>query len=260
MPRSRKLKIRAENVAHMLRIRGCVLTRDVVAMGFTWSQAKYTLKYLASVGRAVHIPIDRVSMWCCRSSALKHLYRLRRTLHAALCAAGVRFVTPRKALKILADNKTAAKIFSRYISLDPKDTAVKFFINGLLALTYGGPVYSGRKPVYVVVCNRKKLPPLHIYVEEGRRQYVMLTVKIEQEMLEALLRLAVAKGVLVSELVIYAVRRLLNRAVTKPYRTIVIKLDAQLRQDLIKAARALGVSTSELVRRAVKRLLERYKS
>jgi Arc/MetJ-type ribon-helix-helix transcriptional regulator len=261
---SKKLRIRAEEVAHLLRIRGCILTRDVTAMGFTSSQAKHTLKHLASVGRAVYIVINGVSIWCYSGdSAAKHLHRLRRTLHSALCRAGARFVTPRKALRILLSDEKASGIFSRYIRLSPKDTAVNHLIGGLLTLTYGDPVFyrAVRRPVYVVICSRKKLPPLY-NVEEGRRLHAKLTVKVEPEMLEELLKLAMAKGASISELVIYAVSQLLKKykAVTKPYQTTSIKLDAELKRDLMKAAKTLGVSTSELVRIAVKRLLERYKT
>jgi hypothetical protein len=160
---SRKLKIRAEEVVHLLRIRGCVLTRDVVDMGFTWGQAKYTLKHLVSAGRAVHILINGVSIWCySRNSAVKHLYRLRRALHSALCRAGARFVAPRKALRILLSDEKASGIFSRYIRLSREDTAVKHLISGLLTLTYGNPVYHRKRPVYAVDCSRKKLPPLRL--------------------------------------------------------------------------------------------------
>jgi hypothetical protein len=160
---SKKLRIRAEEVVHLLRIRGCILTRDVTAMGFTSSQAKHTLKYLASVGRAVHILLNGVSILCyIIISAEKHLHRLRRALHSALCRAGARFVTPRKALRILLSDEKASGIFSRYIRLSREDTAVKHLISGLLTLTYGNPVYHRKRPVYAVDCNRKKLPPLRL--------------------------------------------------------------------------------------------------
>jgi hypothetical protein len=156
---SRKLRIRAEELARLLRIRGCVMVRDVVAMGFTSSQAWHTLKHLASAGRAVRVSINGVTMWCYSgNSAVRHILRLRRTLHEALCGAGVRFVRPRKALRVLIRDRKASRIFSRYISLKP-DTAVMHLISGLLALTYD--VMYKRRPVYVVIC-RKKLPPLRL--------------------------------------------------------------------------------------------------
>jgi hypothetical protein len=152
---SRKLRIRAEEVAHLLRIRGCVLTRDVVAMGFTPSQARHTLKYLASAGCAAHVNIGGVSMWCySRHSVARHIHRLRRALHEALCRAYVRYTTPRRAVKILLSDEKARRIFSRYVALSPKDTAVKRLVGGLLALTYDVVASSKRRRVYAVDCGR----------------------------------------------------------------------------------------------------------
>jgi len=174
MPRgiSKKVKIRAEEVAHLLRVRGCILTRDVVALGFSESQAKHVLLHLASQGRVVHAVVGRISVWCYSGgSAKKHISRLRRALHTALCAAKVRFATPKKAFEIIEANKATAKLFSRYVRLDSKDVATVQLINGLLELTYGKPAFirnRGRTPVYVVSCGKKKLPLLRIDVSERR--------------------------------------------------------------------------------------------
>jgi hypothetical protein len=227
---SKKLRIRAEEVAHMLRVRGCVMVRDVVAMGFTSAQARYTLEYLTSAGRAVRVSINGVAMWCYSgNSAARHIHRLRRALHEALCRAGVRFATPRKALRVLMSDRKTSKIFSRYVGLKPSDTAVKdtaviHLISGLLALAYDVVFYK-RRPVYAVVC-RKKLPPFRL--EGGASTHVKLIVLKK------------------------------HKAAAKPYRTISIKLDAQLKRDLMQTARALGISVSKLVRLAVALLLERY--
>jgi hypothetical protein len=152
---SRKLRIRIDVVAHILRIRGCVLTRDVVAMGFTPSQARHALKYLASAGRAAHVDIGGVSLWCySAASAVRHIERLRRALHEALCAARVRYASPGRAVKIIRGNAAAAELFSRYVSLSIKDTAALKFVSGLLQLAYGDPY--GTKPVYAVNCGTRR--------------------------------------------------------------------------------------------------------
>jgi hypothetical protein len=186
MPRgtSKKVKIRAEEVAHLLRSRGCILTRDVVALGFSESQAKHVLMYLASQGRAVHVVVGRISVWCYSGgSAKKHINRLRRALHAALCAAKVRFASPKKVFEIIEADKAVAKLFSRYVRLDSKDVATLQLINGFLELTYGKPTFirnRGRTPVYMVSCGKKKLPPLRIDVS-GRRSPASELVKLTVE-------------------------------------------------------------------------------
>ncbi|MFZ8808373.1 MAG: winged-helix domain-containing protein [Pyrobaculum sp.] len=156
---SKKVRTRTEEVAHLLLVRGCVLTRDAVAaLGLTRSQVEYVLRQLASNGRAARIMLGQLSVWCYSgNSAAKFINKLRRALHTALCRANVKFVEPRKALKIALSDENASKLFTRYVSLDAVSSS---FINSLLALTYGDPVYYKRtKPMYMVTCG-EKLPPL----------------------------------------------------------------------------------------------------
>jgi hypothetical protein len=156
---SKKLRARAEEVAELLRLRGCVLTRDVVAVGFTYKQAEYVLRYLASNGRAAHVKLGQLALWCySANSVVKFINRLRRALHAALCSLNVKFAGPRKALKIVLSDERASKLFTRYVKLDAVSLS---FVNNLLTLTYGAPAFYRRRPVYVVTC-RKKLPPLRL--------------------------------------------------------------------------------------------------
>ena len=256
---SRKLRIRSEVVAHLLRVRGCVLTRDVANLGFTEKQAEYTLRHLASDGRAAHLLICGVSLWCySEESAVRHIRRLMRALHGALCSAGVRYATPKKAVGILLSDKKAGSIFTRYVILDVRNTATRRLITGLLALAYGGPAYykaAGNTPVFAAACGKKRLPPLRL--DALRRQgHEVLTIKVDAGV-EALPRPAAAKDVSASEPAALSERR---KAAAKPYRSIAVKVDPQLRRDLKKAAEAMGVSTSELVRRAIKHLLERHKT
>jgi len=162
MPRrtSKKVRIRAEEVAHLLRVRGCVLTRDVTAVGFSATQAKYVLLYLVSNGRAAHVKLGQLALWCYSvNSVTKFINKLRRALHDALCRANVKFVGPRKALKIVLSDERASKLFTRYVNLDAVSLS---FVNSLLALTYGDPAFYKRKrPTYVVACG-KRLPPLRL--------------------------------------------------------------------------------------------------
>jgi hypothetical protein len=157
---SKKLRVRAEEVAELLRLRGCVLTRDVAAVGFTYRQAEYVLRYLVSNGRAAHVKLGQLALWCYSvNSVVKFVNKLRRALHAALCRVNVKFAGPRKALRIVLSDERASKLFTRYVNLDAVSLS---FVNSLLALTYGDPVFYGRRPIYVVICNRKKLPPLRL--------------------------------------------------------------------------------------------------
>ncbi len=258
MPRglTRKLKIRAAVVAELLRSRGCVLTRDVVAVGFSAKQAEYTLRFLVSEGWAAHVAIGGVSLWCySAASAFKHVKRLSHLLHEALCRANVKFASPGRAVKIIAQDKAAAKLFSRYVVLSARNATTLKLISGLLSLAYGDVVGLA----YVVDCSRKRLPPLRLHAAAGgRRRYEHVTVEVEEELKDALLRLAAAKGMTVSELAVYAVRRLLRKY--KNYRDIKVAVDAELYRDVEKAAELFGISMSALTRWALERLLAKYKA
>ncbi len=207
---SKKVKIRAAEVAYLLRIRGCVTTRAVVELGFTKTQAEAALRYLAASGRAVRVGVGRVAVWCySEKSAARHMARLRRALHRLICAAKLKYVSPIDVLEIITGDKEARRLFTRYIKLSVKDTAALHFLSGLLTFVYGEPVFmkSNRKPVYFAYCGRRRLPPLRY----GRKEYRSVQVKVEPELREALLKIAEAEGVSVSALVRRAVERLLER-------------------------------------------------
>ena len=211
---SKKVRIRAEEVAHLLRLRGCVTARAVVELGFSRTQAEDALKYLVSANRAVRVRVGRVVLWCfSRHSAVKHMHRLRRTLHALICASKMKYVSPRGALELITKNKEARKLFSRYINPRPEDTAALHFLAGLLTSMYGEPAFrvgKGRMPIYFADCRRRRLPPLRLW-ERPKKEYRSVQVKVEPELREALLKAAEAEGVSVSALVRKAVERLLER-------------------------------------------------
>ena len=215
MPRctSKKVRVRAEEAAHLLRMRGCITTRAVAELGFSYTQAKAALEHLTAAGRAVRIEIGGVALWCySMKSALRHVGRLRRALHALICAAGVKYVSPRDALEIIMRSKEVKKLFSRYINPRPGDTAALHFLSGLLASMYGEAalrVNSGRTPLYFADCRRRRLPPL--IRRRQKKEYRSVSIKVEPELREALLKAAEAEGVSASALVRRAVERLLER-------------------------------------------------
>lgn len=227
MPRgiSKKVKIRAEEVVRLMRMRGCIAVRHLTELGFSHTQAESALKYLVSTGRAVRIRVGRVSLWCySRKSAARHVGRLRRALHALICATRVKYVSPRDALEIIMKNKEAKRLFSRYINPRPEDTAALHFLSGLLAFMYGEAalcVNRCRTPLFFVDCQRR-LPPL--VWRRQKKEYRSVQVRVEPELKEALLKAASAKGVSVSGLVRLAVKRLLER-----YKTLLHKSEGQER-------------------------------
>jgi uncharacterized protein YfcZ (UPF0381/DUF406 family) len=215
MPRrvSKKVEIRAGEVAHLLRVRGCIATRAVVELGFSRTQAEAALKHLAATGRAVRIKVGRVALWCySQKSAARHIHRLRRVLHMLICATKARHISPRDALEIIMKNRNATRLFSRYIDPRAEDAAALHFLAGLLASMYGKAlrIRKGRVPIYFADCRRKRLPPLR-FQQRQKKEYRSVQVMVEPELREILLKAAEAEGTSVSALVRRAVERLLER-------------------------------------------------
>ena len=210
---SKKVRVRAEEAAHLLRVRGCITTRAVAELGFSYTQAKVALERLAAAGRAVRIEIGGIALWCySMRSAARHVGRLRRALHALICAAGAKYVSPRDALEIVMRSKEARKLFSRYINPRPGDAAALHFLSGLLASMYGEAalrVKKGTMPLYFADCRRRRLPPL--VRRRQKKEYRSVQIRAETELREALLRAAEAEGVSISALVRRAVEWLLER-------------------------------------------------
>lgn len=211
---TKKVKIRTEEVAKLLRSRGCIMTRAVTELGFSDTQAKVALKRLVESGRAVYVKLGRVAVWCnSRRSAIRHIGRLRRALHVLLCEAKVKYVTPKEALELITGNKAARKLFSRYIELRPNNVATLSFLSGLLASAYGSPAFvlnRGREPLYYVDCRRQRLPPLRLFGEE-KKQYRSVLVKVDTWLREAVEGAATATGVSISAVVRHAVEQLLQQ-------------------------------------------------
>jgi hypothetical protein len=217
MPRgvSKKVRIRAEEAARLLRMRGCITTRAVVELGFSHTQARVALGRLAAAGRAVHLEIGGVVLWCNSArSAARHVGRLKKALHALICAAGAKYVSPRDALEIIIKDKETRRLFSRYINPRPGDTAALNFLSGLLASMYGDAAFrvkKGTMPLYFADCWRRRLPPLR---RRQKKEYRSVQVRAEPELKEALLKAAEAEGVSASALVRKAVERLFERIQT----------------------------------------------
>ena len=214
---SKKVKIRAAEAARLLRMRGCIAVRAVMELGFSRTQAESALRYLAASGRAVRVKVGRVAFWCySRKSAVRHMRRLRRALHSLVCAAGLRHVAPKEALELVMRDKSARRLFSRYIVLSRGDAAALHFMSGLLAAAYGKPAFylrAGREPLYFARCGRRlpPLPPELFGQQRQKKQYRSVQVKVDRGLRDALVSAAKAEGVSISELVRRAVERLLEK-------------------------------------------------
>jgi metal-responsive CopG/Arc/MetJ family transcriptional regulator len=266
MPRgiTKKVKLRTEEVARLLRRHGCITIRAVMELGFSHTQAYVALRRLVESGRAVQANVGGVALWCySRRSAVKHINRLRKTLHALICAAKMKYVAPKDAFEVIVNDKAARRLFSRYIVLEPNNTAMWHFLGGLLDLMYGGPslyLNTGRKPIYFVDCRR---PPLPLRPLRRKKQYRSVLVKVSRRLREALEMAAEAEGVSISELARRAIERLLERYRGKPRREEMVMLSFRIPHGLLQAldvyARRMNMTQSDVVRYAVAKTLEKLK-
>jgi hypothetical protein len=144
---------RTEEVRRLLESEGCLtVERARRALGVSRTQASYVLKRLQREGRAVSVSVGRVSLWCRDGgAAVQALEELAAEVRRLLC--GLRFATPRKLLKLVAGDRKASGVFSKYVPLSPTVAAAMSFLNAVLQTVLGPPIMytgNGTTPVYLV--------------------------------------------------------------------------------------------------------------
>ncbi len=144
---------RAEDVRRLLESEECTTVERVRGtLGVSRTQASYVLKKLRDEGRAVSVPLGRVSLWCRDGgAAAQALEELAAEVRRLLC--GLRFATPRRLLKLIAGDRKAGSIFSKYVLLSPTVAATMSFLNAVLQTVLGPPIMytgNGTTPVYLV--------------------------------------------------------------------------------------------------------------
>jgi uncharacterized protein (DUF1778 family) len=259
---TKKVETRVEEVAHLLRIRGCVTVRNVMELGLSKTQAEVALRYLTESGRAVRVKLgQQFTLWCySRRSVVRHLRRLKNVLHSLICDAKMKYVRPGKALELILNDKQARRLFSRYISLKTNSAKTLDAVKSLLELNYGKPItYAGGGPVYFVDC-QKSPRPLPSFVYKERKQYTIIRVRVGSELREMVERAAAAEGVSISALVKRAVARLLEGYSQRVEMVLVdFHLPRRLLQTLDEYAQQMGTTRAAVVRTAISQMLEKMK-
>ncbi len=212
---SRKVKIRSDEAYQLIKMRGCITTKDVMELGFTHSQALSALTYLQKNGVIVRVKVgDKAGdmlIWCrSRKTAVKRLRELKHVLHAVICKAGIKYVTIKRALDAIMNDDTAKRLFAQYVTLDIKSPATRRFINKLLEVMYGGVLYKkgDRTPVYFADCS-KSPKPFPSSLGKSKGEYRTVNFRVDKELEEEIRKAAEIEGVSISALVRRALERYL---------------------------------------------------
>lgn len=147
-------------VYHIVVSHGCVTTTWVMStLGLNHARVYYTLRVLKLHGRIVEVVLGKTSLWCRdEETAKRTIDELLSHMRRVLCNNGTRYATPTRVASLLASDRQAFKVFSKYVSFDTtKRTKYRpvtlSFLNALLQMAFGDPmVDSDQKTVYYVTC------------------------------------------------------------------------------------------------------------
>ena len=151
----RKTLVRTEKICKEIEEAGC-LTSSVLMerVRATHTELFYVLDGLRQEGRVEAVNLGRVALWCAsRAAAEEVLSRLTEALKSLLCGR-VKFATPKKALRFVAEDKEMRKLFSRHMPMR-FNTATAQIIDALMARAFGNPIKTSRGNVYHIHCNGK---------------------------------------------------------------------------------------------------------
>ena len=206
-----KVQERAERVLSLLSREGCASFRGLsMALGVGHTPVRYVMRLLLSRGRAAEVIIGKTAIWCRdREAAVELVERLRETVRRL--TAGFRYATPSRVLHMIAQDREAYALFSRFVSLRPAMYGLReyfppqtlAFVDSILSSLYGDPMrYSPHKNVYTVAQPRQGLGGIVI---RGEADVEKVEVSLPDDLAEAL------RGTDAEEVVLQAIEHLLAR-------------------------------------------------
>jgi len=154
-----RVRERAEQALGLLAREGCAPSRALSrALGVGHTHVRYVMKLLLSRGRVVEVVVGKTAIWCRdREAAAELVEKLRATVRRL--TAGFRYATPSRVLRMVAQDREAYALFSRFVSLRPAVYGQResfppqalAFADSILSSLYGDPMrYSPYKNVYTV--------------------------------------------------------------------------------------------------------------
>jgi DNA-binding Lrp family transcriptional regulator len=208
---SMRVRERAEKALGLLSREGCATFRVLSrALGVGHTPVRYVMTLLLSQGRVVETIIGGTAIWCKdRETALELVTKLRETVYRL--TARFRYITPRRVLHMITQDKEAYALFSKFVSLRPAmygqrenfSAQTLAFVGDILRSLYGDPVkYSPHKNVFTVTQPRQGLGG--IVVRDGA-DVERVKISLPSDLAEAL------KGANAEEVVLQAIRQLLEQ-------------------------------------------------
>ena len=147
--------MRTEKIYREIEEAGCATFLALMErLCITHNELFYVLRRLRQEGRVEAVNLGRVALWCAsRAAAEGVLSRLTEALKNLLCGR-VKFATPKKALRFIAEDKEARRLFSRHVPLR-LNTATAQVIDALMRRAFGRPIETSRGNVYHILCAPK---------------------------------------------------------------------------------------------------------
>jgi hypothetical protein len=149
----REAAVRDEKVYREIEAVGCATVSALMErLKVGRSELKHTLHRLRQEGRVVSVSLGRAALWCAGEDAAEEvLANLGEALRRLLCR--FKYASPKKALRLIAKDPEAKRLFSRHMSLRRSSITIQL-IDALLERTFGRkPMRTSRGNVYTVQCD-----------------------------------------------------------------------------------------------------------
>jgi hypothetical protein len=142
----------AELVYREINEAGCATSSALMErMRVTYNELFYALDRLRKEGRIEAVSLGRAAFWCINSAAAEAvLAKLTEALKSLLCRRS-RFVTPKEALQLVAEDKEMRKLFSRHMTLRLNPATIQL-IDVLMMRAFEKPIKTSRSRIYITQC------------------------------------------------------------------------------------------------------------
>jgi len=217
MPRApRKLNEYALKAIEYLKEANCTNIGTLAkVLNVSWSYARTILRHLTNSKLITTVAIRRRVLWCINdSAAIAEITTLKRELWRVICGAYRRFITPATAMKLIANDLNARKVYAKYVNMDRINGNSLQFIAAVLEDLIGPPIdKTARKLRFYVptkICETK--PPLdNIQIRRYKQPHRLVTFKVPYTMYMDLIEAAYYMGTTIPNLVRMAIARLLSQ-------------------------------------------------
>jgi len=216
MPRApRKLNEYALKAIEYLKEANCTNIGTLAkVLNVSWAYARTILRHLTSSKLITTVAIRRRVLWCINDSvAIAEITTLKRELWRVICGAHRRFITPATAMKLIANDLNARKVYAKYVNMDRINGNSLQFIASVLEDLIGPPIdKAARKLRFYVptkICENE--PRLYVQIRRYKQPHRLVTFKVPHTMYMDLIEAANYMGTTIPHLVRMAIARLLSQ-------------------------------------------------